>query len=179
MTATVATAKRLGGIHPESGYQLVLAPEGVAQVSVSWYALLSPVLGWIGLGLLAYRIADLFLARGRRPLTGALRPLAGELAPTMSATMSRQRRLLARAVALVALTAAFAGSTSVFNSTYRAQAEVDARLSNGADVTVTEPPGAAVGAQQGIAQLRRIPGVGSIEPLQHRFAYIGADLQDL
>jgi putative ABC transport system permease protein len=163
----------------QSGYQLVLAPEGVAQVSVNWYALLAPVLGWIGLGLLAYRIADLFLTRGRRPLTGALRPLAGELSPTVSATMTRQRRLLARAVALVALTAAFAGSTSVFNSTYQAQAGVDARLSNGADVTVTEPPGVHVGAQQGIAQLKRIPGVGSVEPMQHRFAYIGADLQDL
>ena len=163
----------------QNGYQLVLAPEGVQQVSVNWYALLAPVLGWIGFGLLAYRLADLLLARGRRPLTGALRPLAGELAPTVSATMSRQRQLLARAVALVALTAAFAGSTSVFNSTYQAQAEVDARLSNGADVTVTESPGANVGPQQGIAQLKRIPGVGSVEPLQHRFAYIGADLQDL
>jgi len=163
----------------QNGYQLVLAPEGVAQVSVNWYALLAPVLGWIGAGLLAYRIADLLLNRTRRPLTGALRPLAGELAPTVSATMSRQRRLLARAVALVALTAAFAGSTSVFNSTYQAQTEVDARLSNGADVAVTEPPGARVGAQQGSAQLKRIPGVGSIEPMQHRYAYIGADLQDL
>jgi putative ABC transport system permease protein len=163
----------------QNGYQLVLAPEGVAQVSVNWYALLAPVLGWIGFGLLAYRLADRFLARAHRPLSGALRPLAGELAMTVSATMSRQRQLLARAVALVALTAAFAGSTSVFNSTYQAQAEVDARLSNGADVTVTESPGAHVGPQQGIAQLRRVPGVASVEPLQHRFAYIGADLQDL
>ena len=63
--------------------------------------------------------------------------------------MGRQRRLLAQAVALVALTAAFAGSTSVFNSTYQAQAEVDARLTNGADVTVTESPGT-----------RRDPGAG-------------------
>jgi putative ABC transport system permease protein len=93
--------------------------------------------------------------------------------------MSRQRGLLARAVALVALTAAFAGSTSVFNSTYQAQAEVDARLSGGADVTVTESPGITVGAQQGTAQLEKVPGVASVEPLQHRFAYIGADLQDL
>ena len=163
----------------QNGYQLVLAPEGVPQVSVNWYALLAPVLGWIGFGLLAYRLADLLLARGRRPLIGALRPLAGELAPTVSATMSRQRQLLARAVALVALTAAFAGSTSVFNATYQAQAEVDARLSNGADVTVTESPAAHVGPQQGLAQLGHIPGVASVEPLQHRFAYIGADLQDL
>jgi putative ABC transport system permease protein len=163
----------------QNGYQLVLAPEGVAQVSVNWYALLAPVLGWIGAGLLVYRLADLVLSRGRRPLTGALRPLAGELAPTVASTMSRQRRVLSRAVALVALTAAFAGSTSVFNSTYQAQAEADARLSNGADVTVTESPGASVGAAQGIAQLQKVPGVASIEPLQHRYAYIGADLQDL
>ncbi|MGI8921345.1 MAG: FtsX-like permease family protein [Solirubrobacteraceae bacterium] len=163
----------------QNGYQLVLAPEGVAQVSVNWYALLAPVLGWIGAGLLVYRLADLVLSRGRIPLTGALRPLAGELAPTVASTMSRQRRLLSRAVALVALTAAFAGSTSVFNSTYRAQAEADARLSNGADVAVTESPGASVGVAQGIAQLKQIRGVGSVEPLQHRYAYIGADLQDL
>ena len=162
----------------QGGYQLVLAPEGVAQVSVNWYALLAPVLGWIGLGLLAYRIADLVLAHGRRPLGRALRPLAGELSTTVAATMGRQRRLLAQAVALVALTAAFAGSTSVFNSTYNAQAEVDARLTNGADVTVNESPGAVVTAAQGNAQLSHIPGVASVEPLMHRYAYIGADLQD-
>jgi putative ABC transport system permease protein len=163
----------------QNGYQLVLAPEGVAQVSVNWYALLAPVLGWIGAGLLVYRLADLLLSRGRGPLTGALRPLAGELAATVASTMSRQRRVLSRAVALVAITAAFAGSTSVFNSTYQAQAEADARLSNGADVTVTESPGVSVGPAHGAAELKRIPGVGSIEPLQHRYAYIGADLQDL
>ncbi|MEA2297811.1 MAG: putative transport system permease protein [Solirubrobacteraceae bacterium] len=162
-----------------NGYQLVLAPEGVAQVSVNWYALLAPVLGWIGAGLLVYRLADLLLSHGGGPLARALRPLAGELAPTVAATMSRQRRLLARSVALVALTAAFAGSTSVFDSTYQAQAEADARLSNGADVAVTESPGVSVGAAQGTAQLRKVPGVASIEPLQHRYAYIGADLQDL
>ena len=98
-----------------------------------------------------------------------LRPLAGELSPTVAATMGRQRRLLAQAVALVALTAAFAGSTSVFNSTYNAQAGVDARLTNGADVTVTESPGAVITPAQGKAQLGHVPGVASIEPLQHRY----------
>jgi putative ABC transport system permease protein len=67
----------------------------------------------------------------------------------------------------------------VFNSTYQAQAEVDARLTNGADVTVTESPGRVVTPAQGQAQLSRVPGVASVDPLQHRFAYIGADLQDL
>jgi putative ABC transport system permease protein len=162
----------------KNGYNLVLVPEGIPQVSVNWYALLAPVLGWIGAGLLAYRIADLVLVRGRRPLTAALRPVAGELAPTVTATMGRQRRLLAKAVTLVALTGAFAGSTAVFNSTYQAQAEADARLSNGADVTVTESPGVRVGPH-GAAQLAKVNGVKRIEPLQHRFAYVGADLQDL
>jgi putative ABC transport system permease protein len=136
------------------------------------------VLGWIGAGLLTYRIADLVLVRGRTPLARVLRPLAGELAPTVAATMRRQRRLLAGAVTLVALTAAFAASTAVFNSTYQQQAEADARLTNGADVTVTQSPGATVGPQ-GAARLALVPGVQSVEPLQHRFAYVGADLQDL
>jgi len=161
-----------------NGYDLVLVPEGVPQVSVNWYALLAPVLAWVGLGLLAHRIADLVLVRGRTPLARLLRPLAGELAPTVAATMGRQRRLLAKAVTLVALSGAFAGSTAVFNSTYQQQAEADARLSNGADVTVTESPGVQVGPQ-GAARLTNVAGVQTVEPLQHRFAYVGADLQDL
>ncbi|MGI9093942.1 MAG: FtsX-like permease family protein, partial [Mycobacteriales bacterium] len=162
----------------QNGYSLVLAPEGVAQISVNWYAITAPVLAWIGAGLLAHRLADMMLVRGRRPLVGMLRPLGGQLAPTVAATMTRQRRLLARAVTLVALTAAFAGSTAVFNATYNQQAEADARLSNGADVTVTESPGSVVGPR-GAAALAKVPGVASVEPLQHRFAYVGADLQDL
>ena len=162
----------------KNGYNLVLAPEGVPQISVNWYALAAPVLGWVGLGLLAYRVADLLLHRGRKPLSRILRPIGGELSPTIAATMSRQRRPLAGAVALLALTGAFAASTAVFNSTYDQQAQADARLTNGADVAVTQSPGTVVGPG-GARTLQRIPGVKSIEPLQHRFAYVGADLQDI
>jgi putative ABC transport system permease protein len=162
----------------QNGYQLVLVPEGVPQVSVNWYALLAPLLGWIGIGLLTYRLADVVLRRRRKLLARALRPVAGRLSSTVAASMGRERRLLGRALALVALSAAFAASTAIFNDTYKQQAEVDARLTNGADVTVTQSPGATVGPE-GIAQIKSVPGVGSIEPLQHRFAYVGADLQDL
>jgi putative ABC transport system permease protein len=55
---------------------------------------------------------------------------------------------------------------------------VDARLSNGADVTVVESPGKSVGPG-GAASLQHVKGVSSVEPMQHRFAYVGADLQDL
>ncbi len=162
----------------KNGYSLVLAPEGVPQISVNWYALAAPVLGWIGAGLLAYRLTDLVLVRGRTPLAALLRPLGGQLAPTVAATMSRQRHLLASAVTLIALTAAFAASTAVFNATYQQQAEADARLTNGADVSVVQSPGSVVGPG-GATALAKILGVKSIEPLQHRYAYVGADLQDL
>jgi putative ABC transport system permease protein len=162
----------------KNGYSLVLAPEGVPQISVNWYALAAPVLGWIGAGLLVYRIADLVLVRGRMPLAALLRPIGGQLAPTVAATMGRQRRMLAGAVTLVALTVAFAGSTAVFNATYQQQAEADARLSNGADVSVVQSPGSVVGPS-GAKALAQVPGVESVEPLQHRYAYVGADLQDL
>jgi putative ABC transport system permease protein len=162
----------------KNGYNLVLAPEGVPQISVNWYALAAPVLGWIGAGLLTYRLTDLILVRGRGPLAALLRPIGGQLAPTVAATMVRQRQMLARAVTLLALTVAFAGSTAVFNATYQQQAEADARLTNGADVSVVQSPGVIVGPE-GATALAKIPGVKSIEPLQHRFAYVGADLQDL
>jgi putative ABC transport system permease protein len=162
----------------KNGYDLVLAPEGVPQISVNWYALAAPVLGWIGAGLLAYRLADLALVRGRTPLVALLRPIGGQLAPTVASTMGRQRRMLAGAVTLVALTVAFAASTAVFNATYQQQAEADARLTNGADVSVVESPGTVVGPR-GAAALGKARGVKSIEPLQHRLVYVGADLQDL
>jgi putative ABC transport system permease protein len=43
---------------------------------------------------------------------------------------------------------------------------------------VTESPGAAVGPSEA-GRLASVKGVRSVEPLQHRFAYVGADLQDL
>ena len=160
------------------GYKLVLAPEGVSQVSVNWYSLLAPVFAWIGGGLLVFRIATATLSHSRRPFELLLRPVAGNLSPTVAATMKRQHRLLASSVTLVALTVAFATSTAIFNSTYQQQAEVDARLSNGADVAVTESPGKKVDPSQA-GKLAKISGVQSVEPLQHRFAYVGSDLQDL
>ena len=160
------------------GYSLVLAPEGVPTISVSYWAFAGPALLWAGSGLLAWRLAELLLGRGRPLLRRVLRPLAGGLAGTAAAGMSRQRRLLARSVVLLALTVSFAASTAVFNTTYHAQAEVDTRLTTSADVTVTEPPGTTVGPA-GAARIAAVPGVRSVEPVQHRFAYVGADLQDL
>ncbi|MFL5996517.1 MAG: FtsX-like permease family protein [Streptomyces sp.] len=158
-------------------YALVLAPEGVPSISVSYWAFLGPALLWIGAALLLWRLTLLALTRGRPLLTRLARPLTASLAATTSAVLTRRRRPLARSVVLLALAVSFAVSTAVFNATYQQQAEVDARLTNGADVTVTEPPGAQVPPASGAAL--KISGVRHVEPLQHRFAYVGSDLQDL
>jgi putative ABC transport system permease protein len=161
-----------------NGYQLVLAPEGVPTISVSYWAFAGPALLWVGAGILIWRLTDLGLGRGRRPLTRLLRPVAGTVAAPVAASMSRQRRPLVKGAVVLALALTFAISTATFNATYRAQAEADAQLTNGADVTVTQPPGGALGPRAA-AQLAGIPGVQHVEAIQHRFAYIGTDLQDL
>ncbi|MEV7390041.1 ABC transporter permease [Streptomyces sp. NPDC091215] len=158
-------------------YALVLAPEGVPSISVSYWAFLGPALLWIGAALLLWRLTLLALTHGRPGLARLVRPLTATLAGTTAAVLARRRRPFARSVVLLALAVSFAISTAVFNATYHQQAEVDARLTNGADVTVTEPPGARVPPAAGAAL--KISGVRHAEPLQHRFAYVGSDLQDL
>jgi putative ABC transport system permease protein len=160
------------------GYTIVLVPEGVPTISVSYWAFAAPALLWAGAGLLAWRLVYALLGRGRPLVARLIRPLAGGLSDAVAATLSRQRGLIARTVALAALTVAFAATTSTFDATYRHQALVDAQLTNGADVTVTQSPGTYVPPDQA-RQIAAVPGVGHVEPMQHRFAYVGSDLQDL
>jgi putative ABC transport system permease protein len=165
-------------ITTRAGYQLVLAPEGVPSISVNMWALAGPALFWIGASLLVWRLTEWFLRRGRPALAVAVAPLSGPLAGTVAASLHRQRRLIARGAALVAMAMAFALSTAVFNSTYRQQSRVDALLSNGADVTVTAS--SATGLDEATtAAIARTPGVRHVEAMQHRYAYVGSDLQDL
>jgi len=161
-----------------NGYQLVFAPEGVPTISVSYWAFAGPALVWLGAGLLVWRLADLLLGRGRHLIARVLHPANGALSGSIASSMARQRRPLVRAIVLLALALAFAASTATFNATYRQQAEADAQLTNGADVTVTPAPGANVPPATA-QRLAAVPGVQAVEPIQHRFAYIGTDLQDL
>ncbi|MGI8588584.1 MAG: FtsX-like permease family protein [Chloroflexia bacterium] len=160
-----------------TGYQVVLAPEGVPQTAVSYQAFLAPVCLWLGGGLLALRLGQAILGRGRRAVATALRPLARGLAGVVAASLGRQRTRVVGGLVLVALAFAFAVSTATFNTTYNAQARVDAELTNGADVTVIGTTADPAGDQ--LASLRALPGVAGIAPMQHRFAYVGNDLQDL
>ena len=158
-----------------SGYNVVVATEGVAQVSVHYEAFLGPLLLWIGAGLLWVRVGSFMLLHD---VSGLIRwlPGSGTMAPLIGASLSRQRSRIAAATALVALAFAFATATSIFNTTYDSQSRVDAVLTNGADVAVTGTSQALAGSL--IEALKTIPGVANAEPLMHRLAYVGSDLQD-
>jgi putative ABC transport system permease protein len=160
-----------------TGYQVVLAPEGTPSSSVDYTAFLAPVLLWLGGGLLTIRLCLTGLRRGRGFVAMVLRPIAGSLAGVVAATLSRQGKRMTQGIALVALAFAFATSTAVFNTTYHAQTRIDAELTNGADVTVTGT--ALTPASEKLKALAAIPGVSAAQPMQHRLAYVGADLQDL
>jgi putative ABC transport system permease protein len=160
-----------------TGYQVVLAPEGVAQVSVSYETFIAPVSLWIGVALLTTRVWQVVLAHRRRAVSNLLQPIAHGLSGVVASSLSRQRTLMSHGVVLVALACSFATSTAVFNSTFTAQTHVDAALTNGADVTVTGPTASAPSSKLG--ELKVLPGVVSAQTMQHRFAYVGSDLQDL
>lgn len=160
------------------GYQVVLAPEGVPTISVNYFTLLAPLLFWLGAALLTLRIGGTLLRHGRRAIATVSRPFAHGLSVVVAASMSRRRRALTRGLVLMALTASFALSVGIFDTTYANQSRVDAQLTNGADVAVTTA--ASAGLPPGLADaVRGLPGVAAAQPMQHRFAYVGNDLQDL
>ena len=161
----------------QGGYELVLAPEGTPRVSVSYTSFLAPLLLWAGAALLIVRLTRLALGRNGRYVAPLLRVGSGQLARLVGASLSRQRGRVATGLALVALAIAFAVSTAIFNATYEAQSLVDAELTNGADVTVSG--GQSADLRPFLSPILTLPGVATAEPMQHRFAYVGTDLQDL
>lgn len=157
------------------GYHVVLASEGVAQTSVNYAALLGPALAWPGLALLTWRLVAAML----RLRTGRLSRDGSGRAPELhAASLRRRRQVVARGATGLAVAVGLAASTAVFTATYHQQAALDVALTVGADVAVTQPPSVALPA--GVAQtLAAAPAVRAVEPVQHRFAYVGPDLQDV
>ncbi|WP_027417091.1 ABC transporter permease [Aneurinibacillus terranovensis] len=160
-----------------TGYKLVLAPEGVAQTSVHYEAFIAPFCLWLGGTLLFMRLLSIALDKGKNILSKIFRPVAHNLSHVVSSSFSRQRKLLVRGIILVSLSFSFATSTAVFNTSYNAQGLVDAQLTNGADVTVSGSTAANPASK--LQELSKLNGVVDIQPMQHRFAYVGNDLQDL
>jgi putative ABC transport system permease protein len=157
------------------GYQVVLAPEGIPQTQVNYAALAGPALAWPGLALLVWRITAWITSRR----TGRWsRGRAGTAPELEAAAVRRRQRVIARGAAGLAVALGLAVSTAIFTSTYDAQARLDVALTVGSDVAVVEPPGSTVGPKTA-AVVAQTAGVKAVAPLQHRFGYVGPDLQDL
>ena len=156
------------------GYQVVVVPEGVPVASVDYAALLAPALAWPGLALLVWRLTAAVLSRGKRAPSSDPR---GRLPDVRSAVVHRRRRSVARGATGLAVAIGIALSTAVFTATYDRQARVDVALTIGSDVAATLPPDTRT--QSLDPAVARFPGVRAVEPMQHRLAYVGPDLQDL
>lgn len=157
------------------GYSVVVVPEGVPVASVNYAALLAPALAWPGLALLVWRLTALVVGRRSRvPLNDE----AGRMRDLRADVVRGRRRIVARGATGLAVAVAVTASTAVFTTTYDRQARVDVALTVGSDVAATLPPDTR---GQGLdpRALDGIAGVRAVEPMQHRLAYVGADLQDL
>ncbi|MDQ1695160.1 MAG: putative transport system permease protein [Frankiaceae bacterium] len=170
----VALLVAAGGVFwlvARGGYQVVVVPEGVPVTSVNWAALAAPALAWPGLALLAWRAVDLALRRPRSTPRADGREL-------VSAVVRRRRRHVARAATALAVAVGVAGSTAVFTATYREQSRLDVALTVGADVAVALP-GSTPDPARVTALAARAPHVQAASVQEHRFTYVGTDLQDL
>src|SRR5439155_476621 len=153
----------------------VVNPDSNPTLSLSVYMFLAPALLWIGAALLILRL------RGRVVAWLAARAAGGRASSPLGfllASAGRRGAAINRGVLVVGLLLAFGVNLGIFSATYDQQARVDAQLTLGADVVVTAPPGAIRRArlEQRIA---RLPGVAGASAVDHTYAYVGPDLQDI
>jgi putative ABC transport system permease protein len=158
----------------KTGFSAVVNPDSNPTLSLSVYMFFAPALLWLGATLLLVR------ARGRM-LAWAARRGAGERAGTLRAFLlasaARRGGAINRGLIVVGLLLAFGVNVGIFSATYNQQANVDAQLTLGADVTAAAAPGVA--AKQNLpAKVAAVPGVKATTGVDHSYAYVGPDLQD-
>ncbi len=156
-----------------TGFSAVISPDSNPTLSLSVYMFFGPALLWIGATLLLVRLRGRFMSAlagrvGRRP---------GTLGSLVLASLGRRASAVNRGLVVIGLLLAFAVSLGIFTATYNQQANVDAQLTLGADVTVSSPPGVAA-SNDLPAKVASVPGVAATTPVNHSYAYVGPDLQD-
>jgi putative ABC transport system permease protein len=157
-----------------TGFSAVVNPDSNPTLSLSVYMFFAPALLWIGATLLLVRL------RGGA-LAWLARRIAGSRARTprgfLLVSIGRRGPAINRGLVIVGLLLAFGVNLGIFTATYDQQANVDARLTLGADVTATAPPTTA--SQRNLqAAIARVPGVKATSAVDHSYAYVGPDLQD-
>jgi putative ABC transport system permease protein len=157
-----------------TGFSAVVNPDSNPTLSLSVYMFFAPALLWIGATLLLVRLRGGVLAWISRRTAGRR---AGSLRAFLLASAGRRGAAINRGLVVVGLLLAFGVSLGIFSATYDQQANVDAQLTLGADVTATAAPGVAA-KQDLAARIARVPGVRATTGVDHSYAYIGPDLQD-
>jgi putative ABC transport system permease protein len=172
--AFLAAAAIVGVITYLSGGFKPTPAEGQS-VSLSFYTLLAPLLGWVGATLLAVRL--IHFAAGRAPdrRTGRFGSLT---AGTLSRSLKRRSGSIASGVIAISLAVAFGSSLAIFVATYQAEKQADARFVVGSDLRVTASsltPQAA-----GFASQLRVAGVTDVTAVaQTSSALVGTDKRAL
>jgi putative ABC transport system permease protein len=172
--AALAVSGLIYWLTASTGFSAVVNPDSNPTLSLSVYMFFAPALLWIGATLLLVRLRGRALASlARRAAGGRARSTRGFLL----VSAGRRGAPINRGLLIVGLLLAFGVNLGIFTATYDQQANVDAELTLGADVTATAPPGvtATRGLQRRIAA---VPGVQATTAVDHSYAYVGPDLQD-
>lgn len=147
-----------------TGFSAVVNPDSNPTLSLSVYMFLAPALLWLGAALLLARL------RGRA-VSWLVRRVVGKRARTwpgfLLASAGRRGTAINRGLVVVGLLLAFGVELGLFTATYDQQARVDAQLTLGADVVANAPA------------VPRVAGIQATTPVDHSYAYVGPDLQDI
>jgi putative ABC transport system permease protein len=158
-----------------TGFSAVVNPDSNPTLSLSIYMFLAPALLWLGAALLLVRL------RGNALAWVAARA-AGNRATSwrgfLLASAGRRGAAINRGLLVVGLLLAFGVNLGIFTATYDQQARVDAQLTVGGDVVVTAPAGAVTKGNL-VSTISQTPGVAGATPVDHSYAYVGPDLQDI
>jgi putative ABC transport system permease protein len=172
--ACLAVSGLIYWLTAKTGFSAVVNPDSNPTLSLSVYMFFAPALLWLGATLLLVRL------RGRVLSRLASRAAGGRATTTrgfLLASAGRRGAAINRGLVVVGLLLAFGVNVGIFSATYQQQANVDAQLTLGADVTATAAPGVAV-KQNLAAKVAAVPGVRATTGVDHSYAYVGPDLQD-
>lgn len=144
-------------------------------VSLSFYTLLAPLLGWLGATLLGVR---LLLLVGRQLSVRRTQQFRGAAWGVLRRSVQRRSLPIASAVIAVGLAIGFGSSLALLVSTYDAEKSADARFVVGGDIRVT--PSTASPQQTTFQNRLLVPGVTAITPVaQTSGAIVGTDKRAL
>jgi putative ABC transport system permease protein len=172
--AALAVSGLIYWLTARTGFSAVVNPDSNPTLSLSVYMFFAPALLWIGATLLLVRL------RGRALAWVAARAAGGRASDRrgfLLVSAARRGAAINRGLVVVGLLLAFGVNLGIFSATYDRQANVDAQLTLGADVTATAPPGVTAGHRLD-RRIATVPGVAATTALDHSYAYVGPDLQD-